>query len=98
MNELQELLRKHEERQNKVIRENKERLQTQQKENEERLERMIRENESEVTAMMKEHLEEEKKASIVLRSPPPQPTAPECPVSNFDRMSFLQVLCFAGLL
>ena len=53
----------------------------QQKENEERLERMIRENELEVTAMMKEHLEEEKKAKVVLRSTPAQPSAPECPVS-----------------
>ena len=85
------MLRKHEERQNEVIRENKERLQTQQKENEERLERMIRENELEVTAMMKEHLKEKKKATIVLRSPPAQPTAPECPVSNFDLMSSLQI-------
>ena len=63
----------------------------QQKENEERLERMIRENELEVSAMMKEHLEEEKKANVVLRSPPAQPSAPECPVSKSDLMSSLQM-------
>ena len=93
MKELQELLRRHEERQNEVIRENKERLQTQQKENEERLERMIRENELEVTDMMKEHLEEKKKVTdtAALRSPPAQPSAPECPVSKSDLMSSLQM-------
>ena len=102
MNELQELLRKHEERQNEVVRDNKERLMKQQKENEERLERMIRENELEVTSLMKKHMEEKEKvkATAVLKPPPAHPSAPECPVSKFDLMFSLHLLqvCFEEML